>query len=377
MYLPAETSEAWPVPACDQRAADRAFWERVARTVSDAPSTLRFLVCDVWRGEPEEPHAEDLRENMYLSLENDSVEKLARGLILTERTLPYGVRRGLVAAIDLEQFSFARGTSAPVRAACEVKPADYEAYLAVRRETPLEFPHTVALFRDKKNKLLKRLAEEDLELLYEVDLMEGGGKLKGYFVPEPYASLAAEMMHSRGEPCFAIAEGNGYVAAAKAYWEELKPSLKREELATHPARFTLAEFVNVYDDAVRLLPVHRIVRDTDAEALAAFLSANMKCERRGSVLRVKEDFPKAAAHCDALIAEFVRASGGTAGYVQGAADLRAAAAEEDCLGVELPAFDGEDLFSFLKEGSLPAHAFTLGAPNEKRYHFEGREISYD
>ena len=57
----------------------------------------------------------------------------------------------------------------------------------------------------------------------------------------------------------AVGDGNHSLATAKAYWEELKPTLPPEQQQTHPARWCLAEVCNVHSPAIEIEPIHRVL----------------------------------------------------------------------------------------------------------------------
>ncbi len=379
VLLPRGGFEEWAVIACDQFTSDREYWKRVEREVGSAPSTLNFILPEVFLGEDDEARIATIHENMYAALEADAMEKLVRGFVLTERTTKSGVRRGIVAAIDLEAYTMGKGEVSPIRSSEEVVPSRLPARVAVRRGAPLEFPHAILFYRDKKDKIMKNLMSIDFDKLYDFELMEGGGHVRGYFIPEDISEEVAADMHVRGEPCFAVADGNHSVAAAKAYWEELKPALKAEERGHHPARYMLVELVNLYSDAVVFHPIHRILKETDADAFCDFFMRSVKCKRDGNVLIPA--LPAGAAgveRTDALIEAYVRANGGKVDYIHGERELRALAAREGCAGVLLKPLDKDDFFDRLKGGgNFPRKTFSLGEGAEKRYYLEGREISYD
>ena len=210
MLLPREGFDKWAVIACDQFTQDRAYWERVARTVADAPSTLRFILPEVYLGEEdEEARISAVRKCMYDALESDVLTKLTRGLVFCERTTRTGVRRGILCCIDLEEFSSEEGVPALIRSSEEVLPARLAPRLAERENVPLEFPHAILFYRDKKDRAVKILLREELEQLYDFDLMEGGGHLTGWFVPEDLAAETAQLLHAKGEPVFAVADEPG------------------------------------------------------------------------------------------------------------------------------------------------------------------------
>ncbi len=379
VLIPRDGFEKWAVIACDQFTTDREYWKRVEQCVADAPSTLRFILPEVYLGEEDEERIAAIRENMYAALEEDQLSKLTRGLVFTERTTRTGIRRGILACIDLEEYSAEKGVVAPIRASEEVVPARLAPRIEERRKAPLEFPHAVLFYHDKKDRAVKMLLREELEQLYDFDLMEGGGHLTGWFVPQLLAEEIVQLLHTRGEPTFAVADGNHSVAAAKAYWEELKPTLKKEELSRHPARFMLTELVNLYDPAIVFYPIHRLVKEVETEAFCDFFMKNVKCRREGNVLiPALPAGAEGVRRTDELCEAFVRVNGGTIDYVHGDKELARRAAEEGCAGVKLAAMEKGDFFPALKEGdSFPKKTFSLGEAKEKRYYLEGREISYD
>ena len=379
VLIPREGFEQWAVIACDQFTSDREYWMRVERAVADAPSTFRFILPEIYLGEDDEGRIAAIRENMYAALEGDVLTKLARGAVFCERTTRTGTRRGIVACIDLEAYTSEPGISSPIRASEEVVPARLAARIAERKAAPLEFPHAILFYRDKKDRVVRGLLREELEQLYDFDLMEGGGRLTGRFVPADLAEVVVQLLHAKGEPMFAVADGNHAVAAAKAHWEALRPTLKKEELAHHPARFMLAELVNLYDASVVFYPIHRLMKEVDAEAFCDFFAKNVKCRREGNVLiPALPAGAEGVKRTDELCEKFVRANGGTIDYVHGERELARRAAQEDCAGVQLAAMDKDDFFPALKGGALlPKKTFSLGEAKEKRYYLEGREISYD
>lgn len=378
LFIPRGDFEKWSVISAERFSHDRAYWDGVARAVHDAPSAFRMILPEVYAGEDDEAAFSEIRENMYLALEEDWMEKLQRGFILTERTVSDGIRYGIVAALDLEQYSAEPGVSAAVRPAQAFSLQRAQVYAAARKNAPLEFSHAVAFYRDKKCKIVRRILEEEPELLYEFDLMEGGGKIKGYFVPEPVSAWAADEMHVRGDPCFAVAEGNAAIAAAKAHWEALKPSLTEEERVWHPARLALTELINLCDDAVELYPVHRLVEGVDPETFCDFFRRSVKCRQEGNLLTPAASGAEAVAASDKAAATYIRQNGGTIRRILGSAELKRLAGQEGTVGILLPKFDKENLFPALKGGAiLPESTFTVGRAREARYYLEGREISYD
>lgn len=351
------------------------FWERVAREVGDAPSAFSFLLPDAYLGDEDEARAAERKEAMYSALEGGCLQRTARGLILTERETAAGTRKGILALLDLEEYSPEGEKGASARGTATLLPELVEARLAARRGTLLECPHTVLFYRDKKDKLMRSLEDEQLERLYEFDLMQGGGRLAGSFLPDYIAEDVAHELMSRADPCFAAADGNHFLAGAKAYWDEVKAGLTESERRNHPARFTLAEFVNLADDAVTLEPVHRVVREIETEAFCDWFPRNVRTRREGNVLYPLIGGAEGIAAADAAISAFLRANTGRVSYEQGDPGKLS---KGDCVVVAPGCIGKEELLAALKGGKrLPLKPFALGGENEKRYCLECREISYD
>ena len=377
VLLPRKGFRKCAVIACDQFTSDRGYWERVAREVGDAPSAFHMILPEVYLGENDEERIENIHESMRFALEEGWMHKAARGLVLVERTTKAGVRKGLLACIDLEEYSYEEGASSLIRATEEVVPSRLPARVAVRRGSLVEFPHAMVFYRDKKDKLMRALEKEDLEKLYDFDLMEHGGHLTGWFLPEDISIDALHMLSGLASPCFAVADGNHSVAAAKAYWEEVKATIPDNERRNHPARFTLVEMVNVFDEAIAFHPIHRLVKETDAEAFCSYFAGKVPCTRQGRTLYPKiASAPECVSRTDEAIAEYLKHNEGKVDYVHGDEFLKDPG--EDCAAVAMPELDREEIFTTLKKGKrFPRKTFSIGEAEDKRYYLEGREISYD
>ena len=377
VLLPRKGFRKWAVIACDQFTSDRGYWERVAREVGDAPSAFHMILPEVYLGEDDEERIENIHESMRFALEEGWMHKAARGLVLVECTTKAGVRKGLLACIDLEEYSYEEGASSLIRATEEVVPSRLPPRVAVRRGALVEFPHAIVFYRDKKDKLMRALEKEDLEKLYDFDLMEHGGHLTGWFLPEDISIDALHMLSGLASPCFAVADGNHSVAAAKAYWEEVREKLPERERRNHPARFTLVEMVNVFDEAIAFHPIHRLVKETDAEAFCSYFAGKVPCTRQGRTLYPKiASAPECVSRTDEAIAEYLKHNEGKVDYVHGDEFLKDPG--EDCAAIAMPELDREEIFTTLKKGKrFPRKTFSIGEAEDKRYYLEGREISYD
>ena len=374
LFLPRGGFEKWAVPAADSHPGDREFWERVARRVGSAPSSLRCILPDVYREEQNEKTLRAVSSTMRRYLCDEKFDRIGRGFLRIERKMKDGrVRTGILASIDLEHYTFARGEISYARAS-EQPTRRAEELLALRRRTILEFPHTLLFYKDRSCRLVGTMKELDPEVIYHFYLMQDGGNLRGSYIPEEFTHELTVGMFSRGEPSFAVADGHDELAAAKMYWEEVKKTLTPSECKNHPARFALAELVDLYEEGVQIFPVHRLVESEDLEAFCDYFSKTFRCKRAGNLLLC--DRPADAENvqrCDEVIASFLRQNGGSVKYSEDAEWLK----KQEGIGVVFQPMKKENFFYGIQSGQLmPPHTFTVGEDN-KRFSLEGREISYD
>ena len=112
---PSVPRETWACIACDQYTSEPDYWKQAYEVVGDAPSALRLILPEVNLKQSEQliPGIHDamaryLREGLL----SPAVDP---GFILCERAVPAGSRLGLVCAVDLEQYSFEKGSLPLVR----------------------------------------------------------------------------------------------------------------------------------------------------------------------------------------------------------------------------------------------------------------------
>ena len=205
---------------------------------------------------------------------------------------------------------------------------------------------------------------------------------------------------------FAVGDGNHSLATAKAVWEDLKPGLGPEERENHPARYALAEIVNLYDPGIVFEPIHRVlfslsyddfrretkargaeVREIPMEAAKkeagtrpqgkAFLHAvPFRSGGTTGILGLRSASSLAAEAVEGLLSDLQKTCPeAKIDYIHGEESLLALSSGTKALGLELPPFAKESLFpTVIRNGVLPKKAFSIGEAQEKRYYFEGRRI---
>ena len=401
---PGVKPETWACIACDQYTSEPEYWQNAFAAAGDAPSAIRLILPEY-----------DLKnsETLIPQIHQAMADYLARGLlapavnpgfILCERTIASGTRLGLVCTVDLEQYSFEKGSLPLIRPTEQTITDRLPPRLKIRRGAPVELTHIMILIDDPDRTVLEPLqaAKNTLRKVYDFDLMMGGGHLAGWAVEgsamlEQVDRSMNRLMDTKGEHplLLAVGDGNHSLATAKAYWNEIREGLDEAERETHPARFALCEIVNIHDEALLFEPIYRILTGTDRAAVMAdwkqyAVNHGMALADSGEGHRftvvsadgeetvVVKD-PEGAIPCetvqkflDSFLARHPEAG---IDFIHGEGSLRALAAKPQTVGFLLPEIDKHSFFEDVKKlGVLPRKTFSMGEADEKRFYMEAKKI---
>lgn len=388
ILLPREGTDMgkWAVIACDQHTSDRAYWDELENYVKDAPSTLRLTLPEIYLSGDCSARIRAIADTMKRYRKEGVFRKLERGFVLAERKTPYSpVRFGIVLAVDLDAYSYDVNAKAAIKATEATIVERIPPRLKIREGADVEFPHVMLLYNDREDSVLKDLkgALSSLEKLYDFELNMGGGHIRGYFVPRAEEIAARfEALADEDGLVFMVGDGNHSLATAKAAWGKIKAGLTEEERQSHPARYALAEAVNLYDDGIRFEAIHRIVTGVDAKKFAAGFPEAAEGDAFLAVQGEKarnplgKDAAAAVKLADGYISDYIAENGGEVDYIHGEEEiLRLTRERADSVGILLPKMDKADLFGTVKRhGCLPRKTFSMGESAEKRYYIEGKEI---
>lgn len=376
----------WSCIACDQFTAEPEYWREAERIVGSEPSTLRLMLPEAWLGVRDS--AAETRK-IYAAMKNyvnrGIFRTVEQSFIYVERTLPSGaVRRGLVGKLDLECYDWAPGSATPVRATEGTVESRLPARVEVRRGATLEMPHIMVFIDDPENAVIPSAAGG--EALYDFELMLGGGHIRGSRVTgEAAERLTAALEAPEGSVRFAMGDGNHSLAAAKRCWEQIKRNLPESELETHPARYALAEIVNIHDEAVTFEPIHRVLLETVPRGFIEEAAARLPRGKGQAVtllagrreMEIETGMPLGAlvALVDELLGDWRREHGGEPDYIHGDEEARALGGKPSSVGVLLPRLEKAELFPYITEhGPYPKKSFSIGHARDKRYYLECRAI---
>lgn len=383
--------ETWSVIACDQFVSQPEYWKNARQLVGDAPSALNLIL-------PESDLEEDCRnaiakinETMDNYLQNSIFREYTDCFVYVERTLLNGtIRKGVVGAVDLERYDFTPDSNAPIRATEQTVKERIPPRMEIRRNATLELPHVLLLCDDEEKQLIDSLSakKDSLPLLYDFDLMLGGGRIRGWLVEgdnaqefENELSAYNQRMtkkYGKNSVLYAVGDGNHSLASAKGCYEENK--------ACEKARYALVELENIHDEAQVFEPIHRIIKNTDAKALLRDMIQAIGKEigspvhwhtaTESGVFYVHDaEGLLPVGIVQNFLDDYLKSYPGVIDYIHGEDALRELSTADGSLGLILPPVEKNAFFQgIIAGGTLPRKTFSMGHAQEKRYYLEAREI---
>lgn len=397
ILLPKNNFEKWSVVACDQFTSDRKYWADAEKAVGDAPSTLKITLPEIYLedGDTEE-RISKINSEMKNYLENSVFNEYNDAIIYIERTQPDGkVRRGIIAAVDLEAYDYNRNSTSLIRATEGTVLERIPPRVKIRKDAPIELPHVMLLVDDKANTVIGPLNEQknSYTKLYDFDLMLGGGHITGYLLDEASKQSvikAAEALCGDEEHplLFAVGDGNHSLATAKECYEQLKKTMSPEAAAKHPARYALAEIVNIHDDALEFEPIYRVIFGVKPKEVLEAIKTRFPQDTANTVIQytyegkqgnIRIDIPADKLSTGVIqdfIDDYIKShSGAKVDYIHGINDVIELSKSENTIGFLYEGIGKDTLFSSVKAtGALPRKTFSMGEARDKRYYLEARKI---
>lgn len=408
ILLPKNTDMSkWAVVACDQYTSEPEYWDRVEKLAGDDKSAYNLILPEVYL----EQHGVDYRidkihRTMKEYLDKGVFNEYKDAMIYIERVQSDGrVRAGLVGAIDLEEYEYYKGSESQVRATEATVIERIPPRIKIRKGAPIELPHIMILIDDMKKRVIEPLADkkDEFTLLYDFDLMEGGGHITGWLLDDEAKELViSSLEHLSSQKSFerrygltgklpltyAMGDGNHSLATAKEFYETLKQ--KGGDVSEHPARYALVELVNLHSPALEFEAIHRIVTKVDVQALLdamteklelndeesdqSFVIVNGGEEKRVYIHKTSSNLT--VGSLQNFLDDYTKVHGGKTDYIHGADVVRELSKKENSVGFLLPDMGKNELFpTVIEDGALPRKTFSMGHAEDKRFYIEARKIT--
>ncbi len=382
--------EKWSVVACDQYTSQIDYWDRVSDFVGDCPSTLNMIYPEAYLSQGD-ARIEKINSTMKEYLDKDIFRVCKNCLIYVERTMSGGrVRRGIVAAIDLEEYDYTKGSKSAIRATEGTVLERIPPRVKIRENAPLELPHVILLVDDKSCSLIENVKKG--EKIYDFELMENGGHLAGWIVDgadaDEFLNEVLEFSKNADDGLvFAVGDGNHSLATAKTCWENIKPTLSDAERITHPARFCLVEIENIHDEVQEFEPIHRVIFGVSENDFLEKMKKDLDCGDKSSenqhIVFVnngeKTDLyigKKSSPIEVGTVQNYLDSLGADVDYIHGEDVVCELSLKESTVGILLPVPEKSSLFeTVIKDGALPRKTFSMGEANEKRFYMEAKKIT--
>lgn len=383
---------AYAVIACDQFTSQVEYWNDLKDMIGDKLSTFHMIYPEAYlESTNQSEYIQKINQTINSYLKDNLLVDMGECFVLVERVTAYGVRRlGLVISIDLEEYSYERGVPCSIKASEATIVERIPPRLKIRKDAQIELPHTLLLFDDKEKSNIEELyaKRKELDLLYDFELNQNGGHIRGYLVKDTDSVIQKFndiYKKNNNGLMFIVGDGNHSLATAKAHWENIKKNLSKEEQENHPARFALVEANNVYDDGIIFEPIHRILFNAgDFQKELNALDGNGQLAYAYSKIEGKKAIKttKSAAETCQIIQKLIDEN--LKKHLEMKVDfihdessvLEIADKNPDSLAIVMPALGKSDIFEFVaKDMVLPRKSFSMGHASEKRYYLEAKKIA--
>ncbi len=418
----------WAVIACDQYTSDTGYWQQLATDTAGSASTLNLIFPEVYL-ENSDPGTRitAINQEMESYLADEILCIQPKGFVLIDRkTNEVESRKGLMVALDLEQYDYNKGATSLIRATEGTILDRLPPRIKVRENAPIELPHIMVLIDDPEQTVIEPLFDSKPEKLYDFELLAGGGHIRGYRVDrQEQLEQVVNALNKLADPqsyhdryqvegevmLYAMGDGNHSFATAKAIWEKLKQNAAdNATIMEHPARYALVELVNLHDPGLEFEAIHRVLFNIDPNHLlpsmehwfndrgeqfsytpcesleAAQALAAQQSEGQGfcSILAGAYGYcqlktPQLSlnvASLQAFLDGYLAAQpAARIDYIHGEAAVSGLGRQTNNAGFYLAAISKNNFFrTIILDGALPRKTFSMGEADEKRFYLECRKI---
>jgi hypothetical protein len=436
ILLPKEETDytKWACIACDQFTSEPEYWQKVEDFVGAESSTYKLILPEVFlETDKEEGVIANVKKTMEEYKENNVLVPQTPGFIALDRkTNVVASRKGLMVALDLEHYSYEKGSTTLMRATEGTILSRLPPRVRVREAASVELPHIMVLIDDPEKTVIEPLFEGSPTKVYDFDMMMDSGHLTGYSVNKPeqieqvvkaVAQLADPEAYAKKYDVpvpdadkillYAMGDGNHSFATAKLHWERTKEKAadKEDVMNNHPARYCLVELVNIHDPGLEFEGIHRVIFNLESaklmDSMKKWFASNGSTVTTESCASAEEAIKSAKASSSAAhkIAYVDPSGAGVVTIEKPSKNLETATLQEFLdtfladnkeskidyihgidvtknlgskagnIGFFCPDINKSTFFrTIIMDGAYPRKTFSMGEADEKRFYVEARAI---
>lgn len=385
ILLPKENIEKWSCIACDQYTSEPKYWDETKNIVGDCNSAFKVILPEVYLKEDNSTEIDNINNNMKAFVDNNIFKTIENTMIYTVRTLKCGkIRHGLVGLIDLEDYSYEKGAKTSIRATEATVLERIPPRVKIRKDAILELPHIMLLIDDPNDSVISQAKKNTdcLDVLYDFDLMQNGGHIKGYkltneLVNTIQTSLDNLKKQSKDGMLFAVGDGNHSLATAKeCYNQGMGP------------RHALVEVVNIHDASLEFEPIYRVLFGVEPQKVISDFekwcgakgdnTQEFTCVFGDTEIKINVNAKGALpiATLQSFLDEYlINNTKAKLDYIHGIDSTKELSKQPNTLGFIFSGMEKSDLFPAVTlDGSLPRKTFSMGCADDKRFYLEARKI---
>lgn len=387
ILLPKKNFENWAVIACDQYTSEPEYWKETEEIAGDKPSAFNIILPEVYLQEDNSERIEKINKTMLEYLNSDVFTCYENICVYIERTLNNGkLRRGILGLIDLEDYSYVKGSNTLIRATEQTVLERIPPRVDIRKGAPLELPHIMLLIDDKNETVIEPLSEkaQEFEKIYDFTLMQNAGSIKGYAIDDESLEKVQVALNDLANASsdgflFAMGDGNHSLASAKECYVQGKGP-----------RYALAEVVNIHDSSLQFEPIYRVLFGVNPKKVIDDFVNSLGGEYYGDDaqkftcvfgnetknISVKPNGKLCIATLQTFLDEYIKENIGIKlDYIHGENSVYELCKTENTLGFIFNGMEKSELFpAIIEDGSLPRKTFSMGHADDKRFYLEARKI---
>ncbi len=377
VLLPKKDFDKWSVIACDQYTSEPDYWKKAEEIVGDSYSSLKIILPEAYLGENDDEKINKVNKTMGEYLKNDIFDLYENTVIYCERTLKNGdVRKGIIGLIDLEDYSYIKGSDSLIRATEETVLERIPPRVNIRKDAILEIPHIMLLIDDPKKTVIEPLSDskDKFDKLYDFTLMQNAGAIKGYKITDSaYENITNALnvlkQNSQDGLLFAVGDGNHSLASAKECYRQ-----------GTGFRYALVEVVNIHDSSLEFEPIYRVLFGAEPETVIEdfvkycgegeptqkFTCIYGNTEKK---ISVKAKGKLSVATLQTFLDEYLKQHTEIKiDYIHGVDSVKQLSKQDNCLGFLFESMEKDELFvAVSQDGSLPRKTFSMGCADDKRF----------